>query len=278
MARGRRLAQHVPARTAWPILNVWEPMSGDFGVLQPAQNPQIAEADEQFFKLYKDGLHNGLFDAEQWREWCNRTGVPFTPWHETSGIVEGQSLIPLEVLSNLCEDLIPHIGAFLDDLLWGGFEGPTVLGGAIASTLPLLKHGQCVLSKIHDYRPKISPLSYHQSLTAHHRTPTMIWKKMNGSIKPLLPFARQYSIDVVAEYDTLPNTFVAKVMHINQQWKAHLILPFEDSEMLIQSVHIRLLLAWFRYRRHNHNICFEDILRERSDLIYRTITEFHNKT
>ena len=269
------MAQHVPARTAWPILKVWEPMSGDFGVLQPAQIAQISQEDDLFLNLYKDGLHNGLFDVDQWQEWCNRTGVPFRVWHETSGVVEGESLIPLDVLSNLCEDLVPHIGAFLDDLLWGGFEGSTVLGGAIASTLPLLKHGQCVLSKIHDYRPKISPLSYHQSLTAHHRTPTMIWRKSDGTLEPMLPLARQYSIDSIDNYGALPNTFVAKVIRIDQRWKAHFILPFDNSQTLIRALHTRLLLEWFRYRRHSHNICFEDILRGRSDLIYRTITEFN---
>ena len=273
MARGRRLAQHVPARTAWPILNVWEPMSGDFGVLQPAQLSQIAIEDQYFFNLYKDGLHCGQFNTERWKEWCDKTGVPFTPWHETSGVVEGQTLIPLDVLSNLCEDLVPHIGAFLDDLLWGGFEGSTILGGAIASTLPLLKHGQCVLSKIHDYRPKISPLSYHRSLTSHHRAPTMIWKKIEGTLQPLLPLARQYRIDSVVDYDMLPNSFVAKIIRINQQWKAHFILPVDDTESLVRVLHSRLLLAWFRYRRHSHNICFEDILRERSDILYRTAVE-----
>ena len=185
------MAQHVPARTV-VILNVWEPMSGDFGVLQPAQLSQIAIEDQYFFNLYKDGLHCGQFNTERWKEWCDKTGVPFTPWHETSGVVEGQTLIPLDVLSNLCEDLVPHIGAFLDDLLWGGFEGSTILGGAIAS-IPLLKHGQCVYQN-HDYRPKYR--HYHIiNLTSHHKLPT-IWKKIRGH-PTTLTIGRQYRIDSV---------------------------------------------------------------------------------
>ena len=101
MGRGRRLAQHVPARTAWPILEVWEPMSGDFGVLQPAQIAQISQEDDSFFKLYKEGLHHGHFDVDQWQEWCDRTGVPFRVWHENSGVVEGKTLIPLMKLEFL---------------------------------------------------------------------------------------------------------------------------------------------------------------------------------
>ena len=36
MGRSRQLAQHVPMRTVLSTLQVMEPMSGDFGVIQPS--------------------------------------------------------------------------------------------------------------------------------------------------------------------------------------------------------------------------------------------------
>lgn len=273
MGRGRRLAQHVPARTAWPTLHVLEPMSGEFGVLQPPNNPRIAAEESTFMDLYTSAIHNGLINLEQWHSWCNKTGIPFTPWHETSGVVRAETLIPLEVLSNLCEDFVPHIGAFIHDLLWGGFAGPTILSGAIASTLPLLKNGQCVLAKVADRRPKLTPAEYHQSLTAHHRTPTMIWRKSGNSVYPALPLAQQYHPSSLNNLEYLPDTFVGKIICINHQWVPHFVAPVHQPEIAIRVTKARLLLAWFRYRRHSHNICLEDILRERSDIIYRTNTE-----
>ena len=181
-------------------------------------------------------------------------------------------------MSDICEDYIPHIGAFLDDFLWAGqnLSKQRVLGGAIASTLPLLKHGQCALYKASEQHPRL-PQQQHKSLTPHHRTPTMLWKKSSGTAKPLLPIAAQYHPPKVSNLHSISSDiFIAKILLLEQSWHAHLILPVTVAEELIRpQMYARLLIAWFRYRRHNPKICYEDILRERNDILYRTSIELN---
>ncbi len=280
MSKSRRLAQHVPARTAWPILEVLEPMSGDFGVLQPPTFPNYIEHEDEFNRLYQAAIHHGRYDESAWEQWASKCGIPTVPWLENCAVVVAQRLIPLERLSNICEDYVPHIGLFIDDLLWAGHHQRerSPLGGAIASTLPLLKHGHTPLYKISNQQPKLRT-DLHQSLTAHFRTPTMLWQRTMGGVKALLPIAEQYIPNHVSNLDTIESElFVAKILYIDdgansQTWKAHLVLPVPKvlNTLLPNFLRTRLQIAWYRYRRHNHKICFEDILRERSDILYRSV-------
>ena len=62
----------------------------------------------------------------------------------------------------------------------------------------------------------------------------------------------------------------------NPRWIAHLVLevPQALDDILTTYLRTRLQISWYRYRRHSEKICFEDILRERSDLLYRSLMEF----
>ena len=282
MGRSRHLAQHVPMRTAWPTLNVMEPMSGDFGVLQSPTAVNIAKHDATFFDLYKRAIMEGEFSTIEWTQWANLCHIPITPWIENSAPVRAQTLLSLELMSNICEDYIPHIGLFMDELLWNGQNRLDLwmLGGAIASTLPLLKHSHCPLYKISEQQPKLRE-SLHKSLTAHHRTPTMLWQREGDTAIPMLPIGKQYIPDKVDNLDSIHSQFfIAKIIYMTgdtSHWNANFILPVSrESVFELQSfLQTRLLIAWFRYRRHNNKICFEDILRERSDLIYRSIFDIN---
>ena len=277
MGRSRHLALHVPMRTAWPTLNVLEPMSGDFGVLQSPSSDSIARHDATFFSLYKRGITLGEFSLEEWVQWADLCGIPTTPWIENCAPVRAQTLLSLELMSNICEDYVPHIGLFMDELLWNGQNRVDLwtLGGAIAATLPLLKHSYCPLYKMAEQQPRLrEPL--HRSLTAHHRTPTMLWKRTETTAEPMLPIGQQYIPSTIDNLDSIQaEFFIAKIIYMTgdtSHWNANFILPVPTTVAFeLQSyLHTRLLIAWFRYRRHNTKICFEDILRERSDLIYRS--------
>ena len=287
MAKSRRLAQHVPIRTAWPVLEVLEPMSGDFGVLSPPLEGEPRYHEEEFIHLYTSALLHGEFIAEKWVSWATKAHIPVNPWIENSPIVPAQSVLSIELMSNICEDCVPHIGLFIDDLLFAGEDNPTLRGlaGAIASTLPLLKHGYSALYKVSTQHPRLRS-TLHKSLTAHHRTPTMLWQKSHDGVKPLLPLGSQYIPDSVDNLQTIStDVFIAKMIYVvnpesdqNPRWMAHLVLEVPQSlkNTLTKYLHTRLQIAWYRYRRHSMKICFEDILRGRSDLIYRSLMELKN--
>ena len=280
MGRSRHLAQHVPMRTAWPTLNVLEPMSGDFGVLQSPSTVNIAKNEDTFLNLYKRAVTLGEFSLGEWTQWAGQCNIPTTPWLENCAPVRARTLLSLELMSNICEDYIPHIGLFIDELLWSGQGRVDLwkLGGAIASTLPLLKHCHCPLYKISEQQPKL-PEPLHKSLTAHHRTPTMLWRKSGATAIPMLHVGQQYIPDVVQNLNIIDSEFfIAKIIYMTDDtstWKANFILPVPTNMGVELQIYLqtRLLIAWFRYRRHNEKICYEDILRERSDLIYRSLFE-----
>lgn len=276
MGKSRHLAQHVPVRTAWPTLNVVEPMSGDFGVIQPPISPSVAQHESRFLELYHDAITKGEFSLEAWNSWADLCSIPLIPWHENCAPVPAQTLLSLELMSDICEDYVPHIGLFIDDLMWGGLGEQSLwpLGGAIASTLPLLKHSHCALYKMAEQHPRLRD-KLHKSLTAHHRTPTMLWEKSGNTVTPMLKIGQQYIPTHVENLNEIAGKyFIAKMIHLPTEgpWKANFVLsvPEQNVHELQAFLQVRLLIAWFRYRRHNHKICFEDILRERSDLIYRS--------
>ena len=283
MGRSRHLAQHVPMRTAWPTLQVMEPMSGDFGVIQPSTLSHIAPYESTFLDLYTRAITLGEFNWTEWSKWAEQCDIPTLPWLENSMPVRAQTLLSLELMSNICEDYIPQIGLFVDELFWNG-QGRLdlwLLGGAIAATLPLLKHSHCALYKISEQQPRLrDPL--HKSLTAHHRTPTMFWRKDGTTAHPMLPVGEQYIPKMVQNLDTIDSEyFIAKIIYMTDDTSsgyANFILPIPTNiaTQLQSYLKTRLLIAWFRYRRHNYKICFEDILRERSDLIYRSYFEVSN--
>ena len=287
MAKSRRLAQHVPMRTAWPVLEVLEPMSGDFGVLSPPLQGEPTYHEDRFIQLYTKALITGTFIAEQWESWATKSNIPISLWIENCPIVHAHSILPLELMSNICEDYVPHIGLFIDDLFFAGEYNPDLRGlaGAVASTLPLLKHGYSPLYKISVQHPRLRS-TLHKSLTAHHRTPTMLWKKFGDGAQPLLPIGSQYIPPIVENLHTISeDVFIAKMISVvdpqsnqDSRWIAHLVLevPQTLEYTLTNYLRTRLQIAWYRYRRHSEKICFEDILRERSDLIYRSLIELQN--
>ena len=279
MGKSRHLAQHVPVRTAWPTLNVMEPMSGDFGVIQPPEFPSIAEHETAFVSLYEAAIIRGEFSYEAWCSWADACNIPTRPWHENCAPVPAQTLLSLQLMSDVCEDYVPHIGLFIDDLIWGGLGNRSLwpLGGAIASTLPLLKHSHCALYKMAEQHPRLRD-ELHKSLTAHHRTPTMLWQKSGSTVQPMLPIGKQYRPSHVENLKEIKEeAFIGRIIYLPAEhtWKANFVLPVPKTvvQELQGFLNARLLIAWFRYRRHSHKICFEDILRERSDLIYRNAIE-----
>jgi hypothetical protein len=283
-----RLTQFLPVRTAWPIVDVIEMFAGDFAILTPSAYLS-KDQEENFQKLYTQCIQDGYFCKSDWVDWCTATRIPFRPKMDTSSMICAESIIDIRKMSDMCEDVLPHIGSFVEERIWGPLATYThtpnqrILAGAIASTLPLLKHQHCALSKIGSQSPIVSKEIYN-SLTAHYRTPTMIWKKNGRSAIPLLPLGTQYVPPIVENLDDISSDiFIAKILQTTkQQYIAHCVFEIPEkialdtilSRKLRNFLYYRILIEWFRYRRHSYTICYEDILRERADIIYRSSCEY----
>ena len=278
---GKRPSGRIPQpqflRIALPNLEVMEPMAGDFAILQPSEYLPV-ELEEKFQNLYREAILEGIFCKNEWTNWCNACRIPTSVVHENTFPINGEALLPLSLMSDIAEDLLPHLGLFISELLWGERpQNASVLNGAIASTLPILPHGHCPLSKIGNQKPRLDKI-WHNSLTAHYRTPTSIWTKSNNHYTSLLSIAEQYLPENIENQEILPDIFIGKMIFLQDgSCHGHLVHPINKiSSHCIDYIEMRLLLEWYRYRRHNYNITYEDILRERADVVYRAFSEYES--
>jgi len=289
--RRGQLPQHINVRTAWPLITPLEPDSGDFGIIKQASyeyfcqrtssahsRDAFAVLEEEFLQMYQDCIDGQSYNEENWRLWSNINALSFAPHHEIAKPLQAESYIPIQYLSDLSEDYIPAIGLFSDSFILGPLADtliPSVLrqlAGAICSTLPLLPYKHSAASKAFEQRPKL-PLHIHQSLSAHCRYPFMLWKIQENQATPLLPISPQYI--PTKPVTLLPNTsfMIGKIIQVNEQWVAHFVFPIRQLNHLDENLRIRLQVEWLRAQRHCSNLVFDDILRERADILYRYAVE-----
>ena len=283
--------QHVPVRTAWPLLYPTDSASGDFAVLKSptfetfCQHRQSSLSqmefntlEQRFFYLYHQYIQGLTYDQTQWSDWTKQYSLSHVFEHDISPPLSASVQIPLTFLSDLSEDYLPEIGSFYHSLIWGAVgedllhRHMKILAGAVCSTLPLLQYHHSPAAKAFDQRPKL-PEQIHQSLSTHCRTPAMLWSIEKNAVHPLLPIASQYS--PTGPIHNLPATqfMIAKIIQVDHQWTAHFVFPFEHLGSLVEELSLRLQIEWLRGQRHCSTLVFEDILRDRADILYRYAAE-----
>ena len=287
-----RLHQPIPLRTAWPLGQTCEEYAGDSSILHSPIYENILQfrpnfldkeswqnAEHNFKKEYHSYIEEGFFDEKRWREICQILQLQYEIKHDSCEQIKGKKKLSDALLSDISEDHIPQIGLFSDELIFGPLSENWLsysrrqLAGAICSMLPLLQHGHSAIAKLASQRPRISPDIYH-SLTAYHRTPFMLWKKKEDSaqVLPMLKLASQYIPSSSVEDLPTESYFLGKIIRIGDRFVVSCALGLNDIELLRQILTVRIRIEWIRYQRYSR-ITWEDILRERGDILYRTASE-----
>ena len=283
--------QHIPVRTAWPLLSPLDNSSGDFAILRSPSFESFCERsqsdrsllefktlEQRFIHLYQQYIQGLEYNRSQWQEWAEQYPISNALLHDGSQPLSAAVRIPLRFLSDLSEDYLPEVGILYNSFIWGSAGEDTlpramkILAGAVCATLPLLQYHQSPASKAFAQRPKL-PDEIHQSLSTHCRTPTMLWSIKEGNIRPLLPLAEHYS--PIASVHNLPSSqfMIAKIIQVHHCWTAHFVFPFDSLGSLVDQLSLRLQIEWLRGQRHCSELVFEDILRERADILYRLTAE-----
>ena len=273
-------------RVSWPTeFALCEQDAGDFAILQASK--RLSEAQEtEFTEHYQSAIR--LSSASGLQKWAKTAKLNCEIKHEIDPCPVASTALSNAFLSDVCEDYLPQIGLCSTELIAGSkhymFRNPTreinQLCGAVCSTLPLLKHGHSALSKLFEQRPK-TPKHIHVSLCAHRKTPPSIWHRTEAGIRSLLPLAAQYlpSSSCTITTETNHPVFVAKMIFLGQnRWQAVLEHSIKYSAVDIELVYERLLIEWIRYLRHNPSLNWEDLLRDRADLIYRHLHHLNLRT
>ena len=266
-------------RLSWPTeFALSDQDAGDFAIIQPSK--RLSDTQE---KAFTEHYHNAILcgSSLELQNWATKANMHTEIKHETDPCAEAKIPLSNAFLSDVCEDYLPQIGLYSTDLIAGSkhyrFRSESAetkqLCGAVCSTLPLLKNGQSALSKLFEQRPK-SPKQIHVSLCSHRKTPASIWQRTNTEIRSLLPLAAQYlpSKNSTIKTETTHSFLIAKLICLGENtWQTVLEHPIVYSMEDVKLVYERLLIEWIRYLRHSPTLHWEDLLRDRADLIYRNL-------
>ena len=111
------------------------------------------------------------------------------------------------------------------------------------------------------------------SIGVQAKAPTMIWYiNTHKEATPLLPVSPQYCPTSPIE-NLIPNSnIIARFFPTKDGWKACCVMPIP----IVGTKYIwnRLWLEWLELQRCNKRIFWEDILRYRSELLYRSTLEY----
>ena len=245
-------------RDRWPIeQDLLDPWAGD-EILYPIEDLQHAHAlyDEQALADYLT--------------WAKKKGIPQEISHDDAHIQKSTHLCTLDFLANLTEDWVPDVALFAQDRVIGPFAPYPklqVLCGAVLCFSPLLKHGITPAGRFADTQKSEHKIA----LGIQAKSPCMIWEREGNNIKALLPLAKQLTPTGIVH--NLPDSrfCIARVCPTEYGWEASCVLPVPVVHY--KYVYNILYLEWIKLQQNGGRIFWEDVLRYRAELIYRSTIE-----
>ena len=181
-------------------------------------------------------------------------------------------------LADMAEDQVPSIGLIAPDRVLGPLSeerpprGARQLAGAVMSFAPLLEQGVAPVTRVIYQKPR-PPTPLSTTIRAMARTPPMIWRREGERIAPLLPLAaRMIPPGPVPGLPDAPVVIGRAVPWVGGWWLAA-AMPLHAPPpvaILTRRMHLEL----HRMRRHERRLSWEDLLRERGEVLYRTSCEW----
>lgn len=209
--------------------------------------------------------------------------------HDRRPVRPAPYTLPDEALAHIVEDRLPDVRVLLERAL-GPFAElhlpPRVVtaGAAILGKAPLLRAGVRCYERLLKDKPK-PPAAHRAVLRAVLNAPAMLWRLDGPRATPLLPLSNHYRPDDPWLAPTwrlghpLPDLLegvpavVALGIHTPDRFWLAGVVPFPripSPQILLR----RLTLEHQRLRRHDRRLTWEDLLRNRPEVLYRTACEW----
>ncbi|MEL6348863.1 MAG: hypothetical protein AAFV53_37510 [Myxococcota bacterium] len=274
------------------LLTPFDPYAGDEAVMTAARYAQYARyiraaaplpeaehdaLDRQFQILYRDVL-----DGTQ--PWSALTPVVAAlaldeprP-HDVRPLNPSPQILADGILSDTAEDQVPDIGLIAPDRVLGPFADEPIprairqAAGAVMAFAPLLQQGTSPVARAVHQKPRF-PTEISSALRAIARTPPMLWQVEKGALRPLLPLSTQMipTGDLGVDAGTVAIGRAVPLQGGGAWLACQLRLPIAPATApLIR----RLQLELWRLRRLDRRVSWEDMLRERSEVLYRAACEW----
>ena len=277
---------------AWPHrLSRRDPWAGDEVTPEPASyanylsfgaasgevaldEPEWARLDEAFMALYR-----GVLDGDRpWSELAEPArvlGLSGPAAHDRRPLDKAPERISDAVLADHVEDWVPDVGLLAPDRVLGPWSDEPLpawvrrTAGAALCYAKLVSQGVSPAHRIARGKPK-PPRDYRASLRIIGESPPCVFSvQPDGALLPLLPLSRHaVPHGPVLGLPDAP-AVVGRAVKGPEGWFLSTGLPLPGLPPRAGLIR-RLQLELLRLRRVERRTSWEDVLRRRSELVYRT--------
>lgn len=250
-------------------------------LLSPAEHGAV---DAEFCRLYRQILDGDApWGAEAAAVAALGLGAPIR--HDSRPLNEASSPIADPILAEMSEDQVPDIGVVAPDrvlgpMVEGDLPRPMLrLAGAVMGFAPIIRGGVMPVARVIYQKPR-PPTSLSSPVRSIARAPVMIWEQSDAGLRPLLPLSDRLRAlfcsgrPRVCVPPTEGAVLIGRGTPIEGGgwWLAVcLTLPHPPpADIMLR----RMMLELHRLRRHERRLTWEDLLRERAEVVYRTACEW----
>ena len=281
-----------PMDTALPVLrHPRDPYAGDerlpvpasAAVLRQCYDGEATDAQlEAWDAAFEAGFARWLDGSEPgpaFREAITGLGIGGPVRHDRRPPRAAPVPLADAALSDVAEDWLPDVGLFGPERVLGPWAGLAlaprvrVAVGAVLAFSPLVPPSLRPIGRLIKNEPRPS-VDVRGALVAIHLAPPMLWEtRPDGRLLPLLPLARRFrpAVGPVARVPDAP-AVLGRAVPGPDGWFLAAALPLPavpDPAPVARRLRGELL----RLRRHDRRITWEDLLRDRGELLYRSACE-----
>jgi hypothetical protein len=288
----KRLEPVEDLEFAWPeIIEPGDPWAGDDHLCLPAELENAAsfapqcDLDEHSFAALDLEFEATLREVVAGRlprsaldPLADRLGLVGPRRHDLRPMMSSPLQVSNNLLADISENMVPDIGQVGPDRVLGPLAdlpvAPSmrVLTAAVLAFAPVGRLGQSPIERLARLRPH-PPLDLRRSLVAIDRCPPCLWQVVGDRLRPMLPLRETFAPDVpVAGLPAVPAVIGRLVLGPHGAWLAcALALPALPPRSALAA---RMDLEQTRLRRYERRATWEDTLRVRGEVLYRSACEW----
>jgi hypothetical protein len=255
------------------VLRPGDPTSGDEGIFQRGDYANYRtfgggtlDADtylrlEQRFHSLVGEVLGGTAPFEALQPLAEDLCVahPFT--HDRRPLLPAPVALPDEVLADIMEDQVPESMLLVERLTGDAFARPTIAMYAALAWVPYMDNGRRPVDAWADEEEDERP--YVIAARTMDRAPVTVW--VDGV--SMLPLAPRFTPP-----EGPAGVFVGRAYRVADGWGWSAMVPLPAAPALEPLVR-RLTLEGWQLRRRERRCSWEDILRQRPELVYRAAME-----
>lgn len=279
---------------SWPLHSeASDPWAGAEWVPQPARGfenhrrfggqlgePQYQVAEQRFMALLREILRgDSPRDSAELQELCGELSIPTALTHDRRDFKPAPMPVAETLLCDVVEDYVPDVSCLANDRYlgpWADLRPDRPLRQAAASNaafMPLLDGRASALERWANNAPR-PPIPVRAAARSVRQAPPMLWLLQDGW-SPALPLAPQLtpSGPVIGSWAPLGTPTVAVVARVypvaDGSWRAFAAVGLTHLPPL-PWLRARLELELLRLRRVERRASWEDMLRARAEVLYRS--------